>query len=189
LTSVYAAEPTIDRMFTPGLQFDDVEKRVLRRASIYPRSSVSCAAVTFRTRFTVYADHVAHSRPFVNMGPLVASAEIELLGSNDKFVFALDSVSVALYSMFAPTRQKIRVAGVVAIAIAFAAGIAHLGRSRCVVTVAVVNTSGKSLQFVTIEHERGLASIGSLDDRRETSVRFPARGETSFEIRAVRRRI
>ena len=38
-------------VFTSGLQFDNAEKRVLRLASIYPRSSVSCAAVTLRTRF------------------------------------------------------------------------------------------------------------------------------------------
>jgi len=40
-------------VFAHGLQFDNVAKRVLRRASIYPRSSVSCAAVRLRTRFVV----------------------------------------------------------------------------------------------------------------------------------------
>jgi hypothetical protein len=62
---------TVGRIFIPGLHFDDVEKRVLRLTSIYPRSSVSCAALTFRTRFTAFADHVAHSRPFVNTRPTV----------------------------------------------------------------------------------------------------------------------
>src|SRR5712691_348444 len=57
------------RVFTLGLRFDDAEKRVLRVASIYPRSSVSCAVVMLRTRFTNFADHVAHSRPFVNTRP------------------------------------------------------------------------------------------------------------------------
>jgi hypothetical protein len=57
-------------VFTHGLQFDDVEKRVLRVAAIYPRSSVSCAAVTLRTRFTAFADHVAHSRPLANTRPI-----------------------------------------------------------------------------------------------------------------------
>jgi len=46
-----------------------VEKRVLRVASIHPRSSVSCAAVRLQRRFTAFADHVAHSRPFVNTRP------------------------------------------------------------------------------------------------------------------------
>src|SRR5882672_6851838 len=59
----------LGRVFIHGLQFDDVEKRVLRLASIHPRSSVSCAAITLRTRFTDFADHVAHSRPLVNTRP------------------------------------------------------------------------------------------------------------------------
>jgi hypothetical protein len=41
----------IGRILTLRLQFDAVEKRELRRASIYPGSSVSCPAVTLRTRF------------------------------------------------------------------------------------------------------------------------------------------
>jgi hypothetical protein len=42
----------LGRVFTPGLQFDNAEKRVLRLASIYPRIPVGCAAVTLRTRFS-----------------------------------------------------------------------------------------------------------------------------------------
>jgi hypothetical protein len=64
---------TLERVFTPALQFDNAEKRVLHAASIYPRSSVSCAALTFRTRFTVFADRVAHSRAVVNTRPSVLS--------------------------------------------------------------------------------------------------------------------
>ena len=37
---------------------------------IHPRSSVSCAAVSLRTRFRGFADHVAHSRPVANTRPL-----------------------------------------------------------------------------------------------------------------------
>jgi hypothetical protein len=50
-------------------RFDAVEKRVLRQVSIYPRSSMSCAAVRLRTRFIVFADHGAHSRRVVNTRP------------------------------------------------------------------------------------------------------------------------
>src|SRR5262245_36728296 len=59
---VVDGDGVIGRMFTPRLRFDAVEKRVLRRASIFPRSSVSCAAVTLRTRFIAFVDHGAHSR-------------------------------------------------------------------------------------------------------------------------------
>jgi hypothetical protein len=62
---------TLDRVFTPGLQFDNAEKRVLRLVSIYPHSSVSCAAVKLRTRFTTFADRVAHSRPPAKTRPIV----------------------------------------------------------------------------------------------------------------------
>ena len=41
----------IGRIFTLRLQFDAVEKRVLRRVLSYPCSSVSCPAVMLRTRF------------------------------------------------------------------------------------------------------------------------------------------
>jgi hypothetical protein len=67
------AVATIGRVSTHGLQFDGAEKRALRRASSHPRIPVGCAAVTLRTRFTVFADRAAHSRPFVDTRPIIAS--------------------------------------------------------------------------------------------------------------------
>jgi hypothetical protein len=50
-------------------KLDDAVNRVLRLALIYPRIPVGCAAIRLRTRFTVFADRVARSRPFVNTRP------------------------------------------------------------------------------------------------------------------------
>jgi hypothetical protein len=59
----------LGHVFTPGLLFDNAEKRVLRLASIWPRSSVSCAAVTLRTRFIAFRRSRCSSRPVVNTQP------------------------------------------------------------------------------------------------------------------------
>ena len=61
-----AARP---RIHSRAPKLDTAENRVLRTASIYPRIPVGCAALTLRTRFTVFADRGARSRPFVNTRP------------------------------------------------------------------------------------------------------------------------
>ena len=60
------ARPRIHSRAPP---LDAAENRALRPASIYPRIPVGCAAVMLRTRFTVFADRGARSRPFVNTRP------------------------------------------------------------------------------------------------------------------------
>ena len=56
-----------DRVFTRGLQSSTPRKtEVLRPASIHPRIPVGCAALRLRTRFTVFADRGARSRPLLN---------------------------------------------------------------------------------------------------------------------------
>jgi hypothetical protein len=63
LTCAHCASPAAgQRDSIRRSRSDAVEKRVLRQGSIHPRSSVSCAVVTLRTRFTPVADHGADSR-------------------------------------------------------------------------------------------------------------------------------
>jgi len=64
-----ASNNALGCVFTPGLQFDGAEKRVLHLASIYARIPVGCAPVTLRTRFIAFAARAAHSRPVVNTHP------------------------------------------------------------------------------------------------------------------------